>query len=71
MLFMLEKKHNDVLINSKKCRLKLSISQDDFDVHDDEYMLAKIISYASKSKIIPWWWISTKSYIVIKRYCNC
>lgn len=53
MLFMLEKKHNDVLINSKKCRLKLSISQDDFDVHDDEYMLAKIISYASKSKIIP------------------
>ena len=50
MLFMLEEKHNDVLINSKKCRLKLSISQDDFDVHDDKYMLAKIISYESKSK---------------------
>lgn len=50
MLFMLEEKHNDVLINSKKCRIKLSISQDDFDVHDDKYMLAKIISYESKSK---------------------
>ena len=50
MLFMLEEKHNDVLINSKKCRIKLCISQDDFDVHDDKYMLAKIISYESKSK---------------------
>lgn len=53
MLFMLEEKHNDVLINSKKCRIKLSISQDDFDVHYDKYMLAKIISYESKFKIIP------------------
>lgn len=46
-------KRPTVLMNSKKCRIKLSISQDDFDIHDDKYMLAKIISYESKFKIIP------------------